>query len=498
MTLLRKIVFLILISSSMLYAQKHPGNDGYILGTAAVSSGILSNSIIDMQGSEYFDGVFLATGKGLSRFRASLQEVAPGEYAFIDSAWAAYTSADGLGKGGVSALRIKNDTIWVATAFDTTTNLGSYTAGGGIAWTANPDAGWTWMPQPMDVPADTSVVQTPTTTNIQNITYDIAITDTTIWTASFGGGLRKYSLQTGEWYNVPPDSDKFDAFAHLNHRAFAVITADTLLFTGTAAGINKSSDGGESWINYNYDDDGISGNFVTALAYQHHGSKDIIWAATWPTETGEWHSVSKSENWGLTWTVCGDMDGQFAHNFAFDDSIVYAATDEGLWKSVDYGDNWYLLPQPVGVNMGYSIQEPEAYAAAIYNDQLWLGTSDGLASTPDYGNTWFVYRAFVSTALGGEPDTYAYPTPFSPARWEAVRLQYNLTAPAYITIKVYDFAMDYVTTVCSGTYHSTPGDYYETWNGQNARGDVVANGVYFYRLEKSGQETAWGKIVILD
>ncbi len=92
----------------------------------------------------------------------------------------------------------------------------------------------------------------------------------------------------------------------------------------------------------------------------------------------------------------------------------------------------------------------------------------------------------------------SYPTPYSPARWDAVRLQYNLTAPSYITIKVYDFAMDYVVTVCNAKYRGSSGDYHEIWDGTSARGEIVANGVYFYKLVKSGQGTAWGKIVILD
>ena len=460
---------------------------------------MLSNAIIDIQGDEIGEAVYLGTGKGLSRFQVEIQEISAGNYIFIDSLWSSYTHSEGLGKGGVSALEIHNGIIWVATAFDTSTSLGHLTAGGGISWSTNPDSGWNWMPQPTDSPDDTTV-GTPTTTNIQNITYDIAATDTAVWIASFGGGLRKYSLNDSAWYNIPPDEHPFDAYGRYNHRAFAVIAPESLLFAGTANGINKSADGGETWVNYNHIDDGISGNFITALAYQHTSERDIIWAATWPTDKydTEYHSVSKSENWGLTWSVCSGLDGQFTHNIAFDDSIVYAATDEGLWKSIDYGETWYLTPPIEGVNYSYSILEPEVYSCAKHIAQLWVGTTDGLASTPDYGNTWWVYRAFVSTSLPGEPGTYAYPNPYSPARWDYVRLQYNLTAPAYVSIKVYDFAMDYVATVCDGKYRSLPGDWYETWNGHNAQGDIVANGVYFYRLEKSGQGTSWGKIIILD
>ena len=495
--MIKKLTVLVLLINCSAIAQPVPGVAGFDFSASLYGGELLSNAIIDMRIHEDFDGVFLATGKGLSRFQYSLDFQGPDNYLFPDSLWTSYTSADGLGKGGLSAIDIENSMIWTATAFDTTTELGRFTAGGGLAWTADPDTGWAWIPQPIDAEGDSNVFS-PTMTNVQNITYDIAITDTTVWTASFGGGLRKYSLLTEEWLNVPPDDTPFDALQNLNHRAFSVITADTFLFVGTAGGINRSSDGGDTWVNYNFSGDSISGNFVTALGYQHTSDKDIVWAATWPTGGEQYHSVSKTENWGLTWTVCEDLNGQFAHNFAFDDSIAYAATDDGLWKSIDYGDNWYWIPPPEGINFGYSIIEPEVYAAGVDDTQLWVGTGDGLASTPDYGNNWFVYRAFVPTGQNGEPATYSYPTPYSPARWDAVRLQYNLTAPSYITIKVYDFAMDYVVTVCNAKYRGSSGDYHEIWDGTSARGEIVANGVYFYKLVKSGQGTAWGKIVILD
>jgi len=59
------------------------------------------------------------------------------------------------------------------------------------------------------------------------------------------------------------------------------------------------------------------------------------------------------------------------------------------------------------------------------------------------------------------------------------------------------FAMDHVVTL-PAVYRPNAGDWSETWNGRNARGDIVANGVYIYHLEKSGQGSHWGKIMILD
>jgi flagellar hook assembly protein FlgD len=58
--------------------------------------------------------------------------------------------------------------------------------------------------------------------------------------------------------------------------------------------------------------------------------------------------------------------------------------------------------------------------------------------------------------------------------------------------------MDHVRTVCEGKYREYPGDWYETWDGTNSQGKVVANGAYFYKMTISGQGTYWGKIIILD
>jgi flagellar hook assembly protein FlgD len=42
------------------------------------------------------------------------------------------------------------------------------------------------------------------------------------------------------------------------------------------------------------------------------------------------------------------------------------------------------------------------------------------------------------------------------------------------------------------------GQHSEIWDGRNRRGQVVANGVYFYRLELEGEGTFWGKVMVLD
>jgi flagellar hook assembly protein FlgD len=77
-----------------------------------------------------------------------------------------------------------------------------------------------------------------------------------------------------------------------------------------------------------------------------------------------------------------------------------------------------------------------------------------------------------------------------------VRFQYNMPSGGNVTVKVYDFAMDCVTTVVDGAYR-TQGDHYEEWFGQRSDGKAVATGVYYYSVERGGAGTAWGKVAVI-
>ena len=70
-----------------------------------------------------------------------------------------------------------------------------------------------------------------------------------------------------------------------------------------------------------------------------------------------------------------------------------------------------------------------------------------------------------------------FPNPFNPA----TRIAFGLEAPANVRLRVYDAAGRLVRTLSDGS--RSAGHYTEIWDGRNARGELVASGVYFYRLE---------------
>ncbi|MFC1562777.1 hypothetical protein ACFL4Z_01855 [candidate division KSB1 bacterium] len=415
-----------------------------------------------------------------------------------------YTHENGLVKGDISTVNVSYDgTIWISTVFDSATSIGDMEVGGGLSYSTDNGITWNWIPQPVDAITDTAGGKKPTTVAVTNVTWDIAFRDNDIWIASWAGGLRKSTDDGKTWEVVTPDGLPFDVLGNLNHRPFSVINAQNGLWLGTAAGINKSTDGGKTWTNYNAQNgSGISGNFVNCLAEQTFQGKSIIWASTWKAEDEEEdYGVSMTENGGLTWKIL--LVGEKPHAFAFHENEAYVVTDNGLFKTADFGKTWGNFPQIVDES-GNAIFTTEMYSVAVKSNDLWVGTGDGLANTSDKGNSWKIFRAFEPTGTEKESATYAYPNPFSPLRHNLiggeghVRIQYNTKNNTSVSIKIFDFGMNLVRNLVSDKSRPGGGDYYEVWDGRNENGVIVANGVYFYKLELSGEKTAWGKIVVLN
>jgi len=283
--------------------------------------GLAGNGITDIK-PDGAGTLWFGTGHGLSRT------------ANDGESFETYGTAVGVGHGSVCGLWASGDTVIVATATDTLTKASEQTLSKGTGISISFDGGATW-----------SHYGQPGTTPVQNLAYDIEVLQGTVWITCFGGGLMKSEDWCKTWTVVTPDSFIFDPGKRLNHRAFAVVAGDGDLYVGTAEGVNKSADNGKTWVNYNHynQSQAMSGNFITALGYQKTTSRRILWAATWKAEgTNEYYAVSKSENGGLSWQTL--LKDEQAHNFSFDDSVVYVATDNGLFKSIDYGQTWYLFP----------------------------------------------------------------------------------------------------------------------------------------------------------
>ncbi len=472
-----------------------------------------SNSIIDIVPSPDRTGVWFGTGRGIAKIHLPSAE------------WSVIYENGGIGRGGVSALVVTDSIIWAATAYTEEISGEFYPAGGGVGYSRDGGINWHWMPQPIDSANTTDY--SPTTTNIQNVTYDIAITDSAVWIVSWGGGLRKLQHGSNQWEVVTVDSNKFRPLLYLTHRTFSAVYDGRSLWIGSAGGIHHTEDNGHTWKTTTAGAGSITGNFVVALGIQYIGNDTLIWAATWRAERAtEYYGVSVTADHGRTWRVAlcdstlitsGINRGKYlldvygslrVHNFGFKDSTVYIAADGGLWFSDDLGRTWDWTINPIKHIRDYYLNEqlpnPNFYSVSVTGDTVWAGTDDGLAFySPSIGG-WRILRAHQTASISGQPETYAYPNPFSPRRGHITRFQFRAEQNIWVqSWGVWNFAMEPVIEYTGlnaywGGGSGMMANYGAIiWDGKDANGNIVANGVYFYRLKLNGKEL-WGKVMVID
>ena len=493
-------------------------------------TGLASNMIMDIRSfNEEF--LFFGTGDGLSF--ADLSNPSNIQYGHL--------TIQELPIGGNPALAIGNGIIAISGVLDTTVFTGSEPRGTGIAYSSSGGDTWIYLPQSVDsIPdesangyqtiiwGDQEIITLAITTDINNVSYDIAIGSKYIYTANWAGGIRRYNYlptagETKNWGIIPlPRDYEMDLYCgeidvedyilnpkdpsdggYHNHKGFGVYVLDDTLWVGTAAGINKGiiSDGDcINWIrHYQSGLDNISGNWVIGFIHQEMDGFIRLWAITWATQYPETHSLSYTDNGGETWKITnplGDKSGKVYNLTAYEDSI-WASTEIGLYISVD-GEHWEKYDRPIDIETGEEILSESVYSAYFsqLHQTLWVGTNDGLALINN--DTTIVTRSWDSADLFS-----AYPNPFLINDYNQIgnnghmRFIYSNPNEYSGKIDVFDFAMDNIVHLNNPNSASFVGENEIIWNGRNEYGDKVANGVYFCRLTLDGKYY-WTKLAIIN
>ncbi len=519
--------------------------------------GLLSNVISEIRLQGDSSWVWLGTGRGLSRIKDSTTV----ETFFTSSELTNGSSTGGFfPEGGVSAIAVKGDTMFVAFAG----SINDFPTGQGVVFTSNStldNPAWIYYEQPIDITdADTITVTysgryfqaLPVTVPQYNVTYDASIGGGYVWITSWAGGLRRYNIDNmienminntryePERVPIPQDDqltlvtcdsssyekvgndkilknfylnprDPIDGGNH-NHKTFSVLAYDDTVWVGTANGINRGIMGNlgcVDWEHYAYPFENLTGNFVVSIARQNWNGQQIIWAATMnaddPTEQ---RGVSYTLNDGATWNTA--LIGERVYNVFAEDSLVFAATEKGLWKSED-GQSWALFKPAKNITplQGDETLSSEVFAVVLdsrqyYDDVpvLWIGTGDGVGRSSDLqGSNWQIYRADY------DPEKiYAYPNPFSPNSHNIldgdgyVRFHLGNVASYIVELDIYNFAMENVYSTSLDRQNPNTGAI--KWNGKDSNGRLVDNGVYFIKLKYSqninaGPSNHWVKLIVV-
>ena len=532
--MIKKLLILLMLTSTLLLGQFSPRT--FHLGVSelakletqpiSTTNTPVSNSIQDIV--TYGNFIILGTSRGLSLSDNN------GGY------WHNYYQTEPFGSDGIISIGYDNGTIWATTGRTTEVEGGHYLPEGtGIKYSTDDGNTWTAIPQPIDDPGDSLITYgintiraLPVTVGINNISYDIAFTKNTVWIASFAGGLRKSHDMGQTWERVvlPPDtldsikptdtldfalqpvSGEFGPDSWLNHRVFSVVGVDdSTLYVGTADGINKSTDNGISWQKFNHQNqkNAISGNFVVALA--HNKANGSICAATWKAnDQTEFWGVSYTMNGGEDWKVT--LSDERAHNFGFvyygngpaiTDYHVLTPTDNGIFRTKNYGQTWIQPPSIIDSKTKVPIVTDIFYAAATNqlasgSQLIWIGSNNGLARLEETNeNDFWVgeWKVFLASSSTKVDETYAFPNPFSPAQ-ESIKIKYNLVSDSQVTIRIMDFGMNLVKVLMQNAQRPE-GERFEFWDGKDELGNIVPNGVYFYRIDADSAEPLFGKIMVL-
>jgi photosystem II stability/assembly factor-like uncharacterized protein len=438
--------------------------------------------------------------------------------------WESFGNDPAFTRQGVFALAVEGDTVWSSMGYVKEVTGSSVQTGDGYAYSLDNGATWTRRSQTLDARGD-SIVQygintvkfLPVVVPEQNVTFDVALSDSQVWIASWASGLRHSSDLGSTWQRVVLPSDNRNSIAptdslghytvdprqHNNFLAFSVyVQDDSTIWAGTAGGVNKSTDGGISWTKFTTRNQlaSILGNWVITIAGQAlAGGGTRIWITNWQADLdpAEQFGISSTDDGGRIWKTF--LAGIRVYGFAFKDSVVYAATDDGIYRTEDAGTTWTRSGSITDATTFERITTRTFYSVAVIGDTLFAGGPDGMVRTLDntaspFGSSWTILRTYRQVSRGS---AYAYPNPFSPAD-EGVRLHYA-TGPgeSSVTVELFDFGMNRVRTLINDARRPGGSEIDEIWNGKDDANIVVANGVYFYRITINDGDPVWGKVMVL-
>jgi photosystem II stability/assembly factor-like uncharacterized protein len=146
-----------------------------------------------------------------------------------------------------------------------------------------------------------------------------------------------------------------------------------IVYAGINSGLFKSMDYGYSW-------NWILGGSFYALAV-NPSDPEIIYAGT--NSEGIYQSIDGGDNWEQINDGLTSLDIRAISVDPVNSNIVYAGTADGIFKSVDNGDNW------VAKNTGLTNLDIRALSIdPITPSALYTGTGDGVFKSIDNADNW--------------------------------------------------------------------------------------------------------------
>ncbi len=176
---------------------------------------------------------------------------------------------------------------------------------------------------------------------------------------------------------------------------------------------------------------------------------------------------------------------------ALDSTAIYLSTNVfKIIKLTDNGTTWEIIDQ----------QEPNAeiLSLAVSNEALAYSIVGEKSVFVSYneGLTWEKLNPVLLTPVDEEikiPNKFTlynnYPNPFNPS----TVIRFEIPERGYVNISIYDLLGKKITTLTDETYNA--GTFEVVFN-TNLINDILANGVYFYKMQY-GNKTVSKKMILI-
>jgi len=188
-------------------------------------------------------------------------------------------------------------------------------------------------------------------------------------------------------------------------------------------------------------------------------------------------------------SVCYDMRSDSSHKGWKIAVAAYGVADQACtirWDASQVTSDWTLTLYDSEFNV--LIEDMKTIS------EYSLTTQSGSYSA----ETYYIASNFVPALLSVEPETVPadytllrnYPNPFNPT----TTIRYYVPQNDWVELAIYNLQGELVKTLWSGD--QAAGDYRVKWNGTDKLGQLVASGIYIYKLV-SGTKTISNKMLML-
>lgn len=206
-----------------------------------------------------------------------------------------------------------------------------------------------------------------------------------IYAVTFPSGIKKSTNDGATW--APANSGITETGG--NTFVQSVGQSSSYLFAGTQSGIYRSNNGGSSWTNVN---GSLTAN-NTVYAHKFFHFNNVLFAVfTGTIATGG--GIHRTGNNGDQWLIghSGMGSNQIVYDLAYDGTTMYAATNTGLYSSVNTGQAWSAV---AGANFA-------TYAVKKAGNRLIIISSFGFRYSDNGGANWSESTGDINNPTKGE------------------------------------------------------------------------------------------------